>query len=166
MVRILTQVLTPAGTSLNTVQFGFIRLTQTCKLSMNLVPGREEMYGSYLGGVFVLVSIHLLMKQSSQQKIVQVEISSYSTVFSRILQSLICCLKMPLTSGLLARPQKSAPSSRSSTTPARGTSQTGSQSLLTANPKLWEVSGHLHYFSYLISQYSFSYKKLGVEQHN
>lgn len=49
------------GTFLNTVQFGFICLTETCKLSMNLGAGREEMYGSYLG-VFVLVSVHLLTR--------------------------------------------------------------------------------------------------------
>lgn len=153
-------------TPLNIKIFGFICLTKTCRLSTNLGHGKDEFYGPIFFWSFCFSLCVSFERPELKVEVVWIAVSSYFAVFSRILQSLTCCLKMPLTSGLLARPQKSVPSSRSSTIPARGTSQTGSQSLLTANPKLWEVSGHEQYYSHPISRHSFSYKKLGVEQHN
>lgn len=57
----------------------------------------------------------------------------------RTVQSLTWHLTMPLTSGWLARPAKSAPLSRSSTTPASATALRASQSLSTVSPNCWEV---------------------------
>lgn len=58
---------------------------------------------------------------------------------SRTVRSSTCCLKTPSTSGLPVRRGRSAPSSRSSTTPVSATARHGSRSSSTASPSCWEV---------------------------
>lgn len=58
---------------------------------------------------------------------------------SRTAQSSTWCLKMRLTSGAPVQLERSAPSSRSSTTPASATAQRGNRSSSTASPSCWGV---------------------------
>lgn len=63
----------------------------------------------------------------------------HSRFSSRTAQSLTWCLKMRLTSGAPVQLERSAPSSRSSTTPASATAQRGNRSSSTASPSCWGV---------------------------
>lgn len=64
---------------------------------------------------------------------------------SRTVQSSTWCLKMRLTSGALVQLERSAPSSRFSTTPASATAQRGNRSSSTASPSCWGVRLSLHW---------------------
>lgn len=69
-----------------------------------------------------------------------------SMVFSsRTVQSSTWCLKMRLTSGALVQLERSAPSSRFSTTPASATARRGNPSSSIASPSWWEVRLSLHF---------------------
>lgn len=65
--------------------------------------------------------------------------SSLSAFSSRTVPSSTSCSKTLSTSGLPVRPERSAPSSRSFTTPASATARHGDQSSSTVSPSCWGV---------------------------